>query len=1002
MVYEAPSDDSKKDIPLPGVVIRREYELETPEDFNLPEERYLRYSTPSWLGTEIHFDRNRIEYCIDDEDINWISEQRIPASQLDEEAMEILLDILEKESFRQLEFRQINAAVAQVIPNDEPVDEDDKPCSACGGKDWDEENLILFCDGCDLPIHQACQDLVHVPDGDWYCDTCLYRMVPTTTASKPSSSSTHSRTTNQSKRASQSSITSSKPKIDFSILIPCVMCGMVDGGPFKRTHLPGHFVHICCALMSQDVWFESDSVNVSRIVNTRTKQPNCAVCGHSGGVVKCSQRNCNVQYHVTCARENGQQLYFHVPDPEECDPLLNESSNALALQDAIEISKNASLECVLANGHTSKGDCNTGKASSASISLKTSRSGNEEDESEMVDVDQLSDCHSDYESGNTSLNTSTMSMPGTSTSSSKPKKSQPNQHTSKKRKRKAVKKLPHQPFQSLCAIHSGAIRAEKLEEARKASLEIAVDVGRFLAEEDEQGADVTAGDTTTFSKAVSILHKMHSSGHFALQKNVFSKVVEYWKAKRLSRRLGHMPFIFQLHVLVTHFKENFDAGRRLKSEPRQVEMKLAQYTMEKKFEMLRQLRDSVEILRTTLDLIKKRELKKRQSIVEKIALFDAAMQEEDKVSAIKAIFAPAIRGGPLSHPFIFSSAGKTMPMTIRLPVNLVRRVLAENNLSQNVVTVSGTNSRPSVSISQSSSSNSHSSSSSWNIARNSASSTATGSPPPRKKQKMPGETSSPTTIPKTAPITISDMPSTVPKNNLIEQRRDESVAVVKVISNPNVAVPPAGEIVKPAQSNSSSSLYSNNTTSSPSSSSTVVSPTKQMSITSYFSASSPQKPTSPPKVHIASIPSNNSNRAVSTPQMLPYSSIASNSAVSVCTTSNSVTSDVSNVDSTPSSPRSASLSSPMATPTKLSHIKHGPIHTAPLATSSPNVMSPIKMSPGPAVRVVEPMHIDVEELYDGPDDEEHILFNSGLPRSSLFEKQEQNPKSSSAMHVCND
>jgi hypothetical protein len=32
--------------------------------------------------------------------------------------------------------------------------EDDIPCCVCGVGDYDDSNMILFCDGCDIAVHQ--------------------------------------------------------------------------------------------------------------------------------------------------------------------------------------------------------------------------------------------------------------------------------------------------------------------------------------------------------------------------------------------------------------------------------------------------------------------------------------------------------------------------------------------------------------------------------------------------------------------------------------------------------------------------------------------------------------------------------------------------------------------------------------------------------------------------------------------------------------------------------
>lgn len=996
------------------MTIRPEYLEETPEDFERATQKYIQYAPPSWFGTDIHFDRRRIEYSIDDEDLQWLAQQRIPETELDEEAMEILMDVLEKESFRQLEFRQINAQVAPVEPVDDNNDEDDEPCSVCAGKDWDEENLMVYCEGCNMPIHQACQDLAVIPDGDWYCDTCTFRMH----AHDPIRANSNKRGSVTSPVQSKASSTSKSapPTIDFSILLPCVICGMVDGGPMKKTNIPGRFAHLVCALMHPDVWFENDQANVSRVLSSKSKVV-CSLCGHPGGLVKCSHRGCNVQYHVMCARENGQQLMFNVPDPDE-----EEELEKAELQEALSLGTSTSSVTAPNSNH--------GKTH---MHVHLQQSGAHGHGEEMdVDIDEISEDTNPLNS----LNTSTTSMAS-------------EKEAKKKRKKKSTKKkVPHQPYQSLCAMHSGAIRAEKLEAARKASLAIPVEIGRFLKEEDAQvPGDVVVGDTTTFSKALDIIQKAHTSKiGFSLTKPAFERVVAYWKAKRLAHRLGHMPFIFQLHVLVTHFKEDFDAGRKLESEPRQVEMILAQYTAQKKFEILKQLRDSVEILRTTLDLVKKREVKKRLAVLERLTLFDEVMKSENKAAAIRAIFAPSNRTSGASRPF---SMGKPKAPTIKLPVALVKRVLATSSSSgaksvvspvmTSVTTMSRSIALPSVPF---------------------------PSPPPKKKvmpkepptNEEPATNASqlhkPTPLPSHHGLTpaSSSLSSIVPQTIVAPPisslpKRSASPPVVKMAGNAALirnspspkpminsmvtAVPP---LSKPHISHPPS----------PGSPKAATSP-QHSKITSYFSpagaASPPFKQESTasniasPSIlpHVSSLPSMAPSAARhsavnhSTPSTPPRPSTAPSSAASSSnyssrsssnhsdhhgSSSSDVTSqldvsthafDSSKMDVSVVSehaPSISTLSSPMVTPTKLSRVKLPSSPPVPLATSSPKPMTPIS-SPKPAPT---PILLDVAHFEAYPMDEENILFNSDISRS-IFDSPNSSTRGSNkpanAMEICN-
>ncbi|KAJ5256952.1 hypothetical protein N7478_013056 [Penicillium angulare] len=47
---------------------------------------------------------------------------------------------------------------------------DYQPCTICG--EADNEDVLLLCDGCDMPSHSYCVGLDAVPSGSWYCSAC--------------------------------------------------------------------------------------------------------------------------------------------------------------------------------------------------------------------------------------------------------------------------------------------------------------------------------------------------------------------------------------------------------------------------------------------------------------------------------------------------------------------------------------------------------------------------------------------------------------------------------------------------------------------------------------------------------------------------------------------------------------------------------------------------------------------------------------------------------------
>lgn len=253
----SPADYRKKKLPNKRLT----------KQFDLTKTAYFHYDEPSPDKL-----MERLEYDMDDHDEAWLKKmndkwRKDLGYELTEHDFEQLMDRLEKESYF-----ESKSEGRKVIPE---VD-DDAVCAICLNGDSDNNtNQIIFCDMCDLPVHQECYGVPYIPEGQWICRRCLQ---------SPSSG------------------------------VDCVLCPN-KGGAFKQTE-DGRWAHVICALWIPEVSFANTVFlepidNIDRIPQARWKLT-CYICKQkrAGACIQCRKNNCYVPFHVTCAQQAG--LYMRI------------------------------------------------------------------------------------------------------------------------------------------------------------------------------------------------------------------------------------------------------------------------------------------------------------------------------------------------------------------------------------------------------------------------------------------------------------------------------------------------------------------------------------------------------------------------------------------------------------------------------------------------------------------------------------------------------------------
>lgn len=209
-----------------------------------------------------------VEYDVDEEDTTWLSiinEKRLAQGliEVSVDILELLMDRLEKESYFQA---AANGQSGNVV-------DDDAVCCICMDGECQNTNVILFCDMCNLAVHQDCYGVPYIPEGQWLCRRCLQ------SPSRP---------------------------------VDCVLCPN-KGGAFKQTDR-NDWAHVVCALWIPEVRFANtvflEPIDSIENISAARWRLSCYICKQKslGACIQCHRNNCYTAFHVTCAQQAGLHM----------------------------------------------------------------------------------------------------------------------------------------------------------------------------------------------------------------------------------------------------------------------------------------------------------------------------------------------------------------------------------------------------------------------------------------------------------------------------------------------------------------------------------------------------------------------------------------------------------------------------------------------------------------------------------------------------------------------
>lgn len=151
-----------------------------------------------------------------------------------------------------------------------------QPCSVCGDAECYPENSIVFCDGCDVAVHQDCYGVPFIPEGQWLCRRCLL--------------------------------------VGRNAGVQCKMCPRTSGAFKQTTGLS--WVHMLCAQYIPELEVPDDAlmepIEGLESVPYDRYALRCLICKRKkGACIQCAYGNCTRSFHVTCA----QAAHLHMEKP---------------------------------------------------------------------------------------------------------------------------------------------------------------------------------------------------------------------------------------------------------------------------------------------------------------------------------------------------------------------------------------------------------------------------------------------------------------------------------------------------------------------------------------------------------------------------------------------------------------------------------------------------------------------------------------------------------------
>ncbi|XP_038216095.1 PHD finger protein rhinoceros [Zerene cesonia] len=275
-------------LPAPKVKIIKNPKPPNFVEFKLPKDKYIHLTRDAHYQADKHLlsttptqAESACSYDLDAMDTAWLKllnaeRARAGAAAITEDQLEKVIEELEVRTWEKIQ-SIIKSEEGLGLEYDENV-----ICDVCRSPDSEDGNEMVFCDECNICVHQACYGITVIPEGQWLCRPCRAGVKP-----------------------------------------DCVLCPNVSGA-MKCTPSGHKWAHVSCVL-----WIPEVSIGCAEKMEPITKIGSipqsrwslvCVLCRErKGACIQCSVKTCKTAYHVTCAFKHGLEMRAIIEDENADD-----------------------------------------------------------------------------------------------------------------------------------------------------------------------------------------------------------------------------------------------------------------------------------------------------------------------------------------------------------------------------------------------------------------------------------------------------------------------------------------------------------------------------------------------------------------------------------------------------------------------------------------------------------------------------------------------------------